>query len=132
MKYTLVLLLLLASCTQVAVQTTDTAPTGIAHTVEMSASGFSPNIVTIKAGDAVEFVNKGTIPIWPASDVHPTHTVYPGSGIGKCGSSEESAIFDACGGVPPGESYTFTFLQRGNWSLHDHLHPLLTGTIVVQ
>jgi plastocyanin len=98
--------------------------------VLITSSGFSPSTLTIKVGDTVTFINKDSRPHWPASDVHPTHRLYPGSGIEKCGSGEE--IFDACKGLAPGETFSFTFKYRGTWTYHDHLYPYLTGTIIVQ
>ncbi len=100
------------------------------HTVEMSENGFSPKTLNIKKGDSVIFKNVGSKDIWPATGIHPTHTVYPGSDIKKCGTSQESGIFDACKGISPGSSWTFTFNEVGNWGYHDHLGQAF-GTIVV-
>ena len=55
---------------------------------------------------------------WPASDVHPTHEVYPG--------------FDAERGVPSGSSWSYTFDRAGSWPFHDHLAPEAKGVIVVR
>ena len=102
------------------------------HTITMTNAGFSINELTVKAGDTVVFVNSGTRAIWPASDIHPTHRSYPGSGISKCGTSIENSIFDACSGVAPGGSYSFVFDEKGTWGYHDHLRTNLRGTIIVQ
>lgn len=111
-----------------------TAGTGAqTHTVEITSSGFSPKTLEIKQGDTVVFLNKDTNPHWPASAMHPTHTVYPGSGISKCGTSEQSMIFDACEEINQGESFTFTFNEIGSWNYHDHLNPgAFFGTIKVK
>jgi plastocyanin len=101
-------------------------------TILYTASGFSPATLTVKAGTAVVFKNDSASDFWPASAIHPTHRVYPGSGIEKCGTAEEGNIFDACRPLGPGTSYTFTFNQKGTWKYHDHLNPSKTGTIVVQ
>ena len=101
------------------------------NVIEMSNSGFSPTDITIKKGDTVTFVSVDSGMHWPASDVHPTHTVYPGSGITKCGTSEQEGIFDACHGLEEGETWNFTFEDVGSWNFHDHLHPRFTGTITV-
>ena len=69
---------------------------------------------------------------WPASALHPTHTVYPGSDIQKCGTSEGDKIFDSCTGLNKGESFSFTFNEKGDWRYHDHLNPNLNGVITVQ
>ena len=64
--------------------------------------------------------------------MHPTHKVYPGSDIEKCGTAEESNIFDACRGLKEGESYEFTFNEKGSWRYHDHLNIKNTGSIIVE
>jgi len=101
------------------------------HVVEFISGGYSPKTLEIKAGDSVTFINRDSRKTWPASNIHPTHTVYPGSGIQKCGTSEESNIFDACHGLVKDESYTFTFDEIGEWRYHDHLSPGRTGIIIV-
>lgn len=85
--------------------------------VNITASGFSPSPLTIKAGRTVNFVNQDSAPHWPASDPHPIHTLYPG--------------FDALKGLAQGENYSFTFTRVGTWTYHDHLHPTTKGTIIV-
>ncbi len=100
--------------------------------VEITTSGFVPNEITIKAGESVTFINKEFLASWPASAVHPTHTVYPGSSIQKCGTVEETNIFDACKTLAKGESYIFTFNEKGSWSYHDHLNPSLRGKVTVE
>ncbi len=104
----------------------ETTPGTPGPTIDMTTDGFSPKTVTIKAGQIVMFKNSGTINQWPASAVHPTHGVYPESG-GCIGSA-----FDACKGLTPGESWSFTFNQKGSWNYHDHLNPSLVGTIKVE
>jgi len=102
------------------------------RTVIMTPSGFSPDTVEISVGDSVTFLNQGFGIHWPATDVHPSHSIYPGSSIGKCGGSDADKIFDACKGLSKEESYTFTFDEAGNWRYHDHLNPGLRGTILVR
>ena len=96
------------------------------HQVTITAEGFSPKTITIKAGDTVTFVNEDSNQHWPASAMHPTHNVYPESG-GCIGSK-----FDACKGLEQGESFSFTFNEKGSWKYHDHLSVPSTGTVVVE
>ena len=96
------------------------------HIVRITESGFSPKTLTIRKGDIVEWVRVDAGHSWPASDVHPTHGSYPESG-GCIGS-----IFDSCRTLSEGDEYFFLFNVVGVWQYHDHLHPLLTGTITVQ
>jgi len=95
------------------------------YNVVMSSSGFSPSTLAISLGDTVVFLAEDSSNRWPASAVHPTHNVYPEGG-GCIGS-----VFDSCGGIVEGESYTFTFDEAGTWGYHDHLSPGSTGKIVV-
>ena len=94
--------------------------------VEIFSYGFLPGTLRIKAGESVTFINKDSLEHWPASDIHPTHNLYPESG-GCIGSK-----FDACRGLKPGESWSFTFNKKGTWEYHDHLHSNLRGTIIVE
>lgn len=93
-------------------------------------AGYSPASVTIKKGTTTTFKNAGTQDTWPASAMHPTHTVYPGSDIKKCGTATD--IFDACRGLTPGESWSFIFTEVGEWGYHDHLHARQFGSITVE
>ena len=52
----------------------DHTPRVIIHYAD---STFVPSTVTIPAGETVEFVNDGDDYLWPASDHHPTHELYP-------------------------------------------------------
>lgn len=85
--------------------------------VLMTEKGFEPEITTLKQGTTVTFVNNDKTWHWPASDLHPTHTIYP--------------EFDPKQPVEPGKSWAFTFNRIGSWNYHDHLSPLTTGKIIV-
>ena len=100
--------------------------------VTITDSGYSPQSLTISSGDTVVWKNDGSQENWPASAMHPTHTVYPGSGIEKCGTSEQSGIFDACKGLENGESWSFTFNDAGKWNYHDHLNVRMFGSVSVE
>jgi|SRR3989338_4044557 len=102
------------------------------YTVEITSSGFSPQTLSINKGDTVTWINKQPQKSWPASAVHPSHKVYPGSDIAKCGTAEEKNIFDSCGGLAQNEAFSFTFNDIGTWGYHDHLNAKLRGTITVQ
>jgi plastocyanin len=86
-------------------------------TIEMDETGFSSDAITIKKNTEVLFKNTGSQAHWPASNVHPTHGIYP--------------EFDPQRPIPPGESWTFVFTKVGNWRMHDHLISRIAGTIVV-
>lgn len=91
---------------------------GGGNVVEITDDGFEPSSLTVSSGDTVTFENKSSDDAWPASDVHPTHQLYPG--------------FDAKKPLLSGESYSFTFAKAGTWGYHNHLEPDERGTIVVE
>jgi plastocyanin len=95
--------------------------------VTFSDDGVSPAEVQIAKGQRVRFLNSSSAAVWPASGVHPTHTLYPEKESTDClGSS-----FDACKGLLTGEYFDFTFNYVGTWPYHDHLHAYNTGRITV-
>ncbi len=102
------------------------------NVVEITSSGFSPKELVISKGEAVTWINRDTEEHWPASAIHPTHTVYPGSDVNKCGTAEQENIFDSCHGLAQGESWTFTFNEVGSWAYHDHIVSGLFGKIIVE
>lgn len=90
---------------------------GAAATIVRTNNGYEPRDVIIKVGEAVSFVNESDEFHWPASDVHPTHTIY--------------SEFDPDAPVAPGETWTFVFTRAGEWKYHDHIRANLRGTITV-
>lgn len=89
-----------------------------AATIRITAQGFDPRRREITKGETVEFVNEDIKPHWPASDVHPLHTVCPG--------------FDALRGLAQGDQYRVTFTKSQICSFHDHLNPSFTGVIIIK
>lgn len=102
------------------------------NAIEITSAGFNPKELTIKQGDTVTWINKDANGHWPASAKHPTHEVYPGSGIGKCGTAEQSKILDACQDIKQDGSWIFIFNEKGTWAYHDHSNPTLFGKIIVE
>lgn len=100
--------------------------------IHMIEEGFEPETASIEKGETVIYENVDTEPHWPASNIHPTHRLYPGSDIEKCTTVEEKQIFDACRGIEPGESWSFVFEKPGEWRYHDHLNPKLGGRILLE
>ncbi|MBP9757328.1 MAG: cupredoxin domain-containing protein [Candidatus Pacebacteria bacterium] len=90
--------------------------------------GYVPKNISIKKGTRVRFLNGSTEPTWPASGIHPTHTLYPEKKQTDClGSS-----FDSCASLTPGQFFDYTFNYVGEWSFHDHLHGYNSGEIIVE
>lgn len=100
-------------------------------TVVFTDSGYVPKDITVKVNQVVNFKNESAKETWPASAMHPTHTVYPGSDIQKCGTPEAGKIFDACRGFRTGETYSFQFGEVGKWNYHDHINAGNFGSITV-
>ncbi len=93
--------------------------------IDINDKGFSPETIVVPKGTTLVFTNTGSNLHWPASDFHPTHTLYPVEG-GCIGSK-----FDACHGLNPGETFEFKLDRVGSWPIHDHLYPELTGEVKV-
>lgn len=85
--------------------------------VEMTEDGFVPEHITVKKGTKVRFVNKDKYAHWPASDLHPSHTIYP--------------EFDPKKPIKAEDQWSFTFERVGDWAMHDHIAPYMTGIITV-
>ncbi len=88
--------------------------------IRFDGQEFSPEEVTIAAGESVTWINDSEDPMWPASNDHPTHQVY------------DQGAFDPQKGVLSGESWTFTFDEPGDWEFHDHLYPTAGGVVHVE
>jgi plastocyanin len=88
-----------------------------AVTIVRTAEGYEPKEVSIKKGDIVMWVNESGEFHWPASDLHPTHGVYP--------------EFDPLRPIAVDETWKFKFDKEGVWKYHDHIRANKTGTITV-
>lgn len=92
-------------------------PTGKTYVVVLKKDGFVPNMLRLKKGDTIQFKTELGEPFWPASNLHPTHGIFP--------------EFDPKKAVPPNESWSFQFNKTGQWGFHDHIAPQFTGKIIV-
>lgn len=86
-------------------------------TVTMLTDEYQPPDIRITKGQAVRFINKSNDWRWPASNLHPTHDIYP--------------EFDPKEPVKPGGEWIYRFEKVGQWRMHDHLAPYITGTVTV-
>lgn len=84
----------------------------------MNDTGYVPSTITVPLGTSVAFVTSQSGDAWPASNIHPTHGIYP--------------EFDPGSKLKPGQVWIFTFDKPGTWRFHDHLQPAITGTITVE
>ena len=85
--------------------------------IVLTRDGFIPSRLEISKGDSVTFRSELGKEFWPASDLHPTHDIYP--------------EFDPKMPVKPDEEWTFVFNKPGVWKFHDHLAPNYRGEITV-
>lgn len=86
--------------------------------IHMQDSGFDPSDIVLEKGETVVFENTGKKPHWPASNIHPTHDIYP--------------EFDPKKAIEKGGSWEFTFSQSGIFQFHDHLNPTFGGKVSVE
>lgn len=85
--------------------------------IEMTPAGFEPDQVKVDQNTTIIFVNKDSVDRWPASNVHPTHELYP--------------EFDPKQAVGPGGSWAFKPKRVGEFRYHDHNLPHKRGMITV-
>lgn len=99
--------------------------------VNYTANGFSPQSVTVSAGQAVRFVNQTSARMWVGADEHPTHTEYDGSDRAThcSGTYTGPTPFDQC---EAGSEYTFVFAKAGTFGYHNHAAAEHGGTVIVQ
>jgi hypothetical protein len=87
------------------------------HSIVLTKDGFIPEKLTIHIGDTVVFSTTADKQFWPASNLHPTHDIYP--------------AFDPQIPIEPDKTWAFTFNKEGNWKFHDHMSPIFRGEIIV-
>lgn len=87
-------------------------------TIRYDEDGFTPTVLRVKLGATVTFRNDSTERLQIASNPHPTHTDY--------------RLFNDTRARLQGESFVFTFNRLGSFGYHNHLHPSMGGTIVVE
>ena len=91
--------------------------TPIIHFIVLTKQGFKPQNIVINKGDTIEFSTDRDRPFWTASNLHPTHTIFP--------------AFDSLEPIPPDLTWSFIFTDVGKWGFHDHLQAHFTGVIEV-
>lgn len=123
--------LLLSSCTAnktapstqstpVQEQATSPAAEG-AVVVSYTASGFSPNPVTVKSGQKISWVNQSSAKMQVGSDPHPIHS-----------ANDELTNGQFVMELEPGTTVAVVLTKTGTWGYHDHLNPGQRGKVVVE
>lgn len=92
-------------------------PAGSSYSILFKDDGFYPAELTIQQGDIIVFTTKTGRHFWPASDLHPTHSIYP--------------KFDPQEPIEASKSWSFKFDKVGEWRFHNHLEPYFRGIIKV-
>lgn len=87
------------------------------NVVTITSSGYSPESITVKAGESITWENTDTENHTVNSDNHPTHLLYPFLNLGL---------------IKPGEKKSLTVSKTGTYTYHDHLNPSNKGTITVE
>lgn len=85
--------------------------------VKITANGFEPRDLSLDTNSTIIFINEDKTPHWPASDIHPTHEIYP--------------EFDPKKPINPGESWPFKPKRVGTFKFHDHLFPHFRGVMTI-
>ena len=83
------------------------------YAIELGEDGFSPAEISIQKGDTVVFFTTQKKPFWPASNLHPSHTLYP--------------EFDAREPIDPSQSWSFTFERPGEWYSKERARNICQG-----
>jgi len=78
---------------------------------------FDPQEIHAKICDHLIFTAMNDKGSWIAVGPHPAHSSYPG--------------FDTQRDLRVGESFTVVLNRAGNYSFHDHSHPRVVGSIVI-
>lgn len=87
------------------------------HIVTLTQEGFVPKEISVAIGDTVTFKTNTGKAFWPASNIHPEHSLYPS--------------FDPEQPVSPEDTWSFTFTEEGVYPYHDHIFANFTGYIYV-
>jgi plastocyanin len=103
--------------TQTAPTTAQESPAVTQNTVTLTADGYSPKTLTIKAGTTVTWVNNSGDVATVNSDPHPVHTDFSPLNLGNFSN---------------GSKVTLTFNKTGTYGYHNHLNPSQKGTIIVR
>jgi plastocyanin len=83
---------------------------GAAHIISMQIAGFDPQVLTVKTGDRITWVNKDFFP----------HT-----------ATADDKAFDS-GSIAPSGTWDFVAKKAGTYTYICSIHPTMKGTIKVE
>jgi hypothetical protein len=126
-KYSIVAVILLLAAAAVAVgflKTTDPGKAAAADLrgqdevhIVLTDKGWEPSKVLISEGTTVVFSSQRPYPYWPASNEHPSHSIYP--------------EFDPKEPVMASSTWSFR-PKQGVWGFHDHIRSYYSGVLYVE
>ncbi len=87
------------------------APANTTSVVTITSSSFEPQILAVKAGDTVVWINKDTV----------SHTA----------KSDGTLLWDS-GNIAPGAKFSHVFKATGEYPYSCAIHPNVHGTIIVR
>ena len=85
--------------------------------VDMRNVKFEPARIVVSAGTAVVWTNRDTVAHFVNTDPHPSH-----NNLLDMNSLE----------LKQGDSYAYTFRERGEWRYHCSAHTSMTGSVIVR
>lgn len=85
--------------------------------VTVTANGFEPKEITIKAGDKVTWTNESGTKVTVNSAVHPTHLLWP---------------FLNLGSFENGQVVSVVFEKAGTYKYHNHFNASQVGSVTVE
>lgn len=88
-----------------------------AQTITLTKDGFSPQTVTIKAGEKVAWMNRSGKTATVNSNPHPIHTDYPPLNLGE---------------FKNGDTLELTFSKPGTYGYHNHYNAFQGGKVIVK
>ena len=86
--------------------------------IVLADGGYRPKSVTVTAGTTLIFSTTRKTPFWPASNPHPSHSLYP--------------EFDSMDPIDASSTWTFVITKSGVWGYHDHIRSYFTGVVYVK
>ena len=88
------------------------------NTVLYVQDNFLPQVLQVKVGATIHFINQSDSDLQVVSDPHPAHSILPD--------------FNAQRAYEKGEVYSYTFIRPGTFPYHNESNTAKTGLIVVE
>ncbi len=98
--------------------------------VTYDADGFHPATLTVSVGTTVAWKNVSGLPMWVASDPHPSHTDLKGFDQLRI-INRAIPTFIRTAHAHGSAIYEYTFTEVGTWKYHNHVNPQHRGMVVV-